>query len=138
MPIKLCGVETDQVTFYEVDEEEMLSKKVQMSIYILSLNLKYACLQGVFGKEVGANDDEVLIAKSSTTTSTTPLQWRWVSTWCSTRWGRWSSRRRLWWTTRECLVPKPTPRNYLVCLLQASQTAKSFVSYDVQINYVSD
>ena len=49
-----------------------------MSIYILSLNLKCAWLQADFGKEVGANDDEVLIAKSSTTTSTTPLQWRWA------------------------------------------------------------
>ena len=60
---KLCGVETDLATFYQADEEEELTKKVQMSVYILSLNLEYACLQGVFGKEVGANDDEVLIER---------------------------------------------------------------------------
>ena len=81
------------------------------------------------GKKVGAND-EVLIASSSTTTSATSLQWRRVSTWCSTTWWRWSSRRRLWWTIRKCLVPIPTLKKLLlVCLLQASQTAKSFVSY---------
>ena len=41
---------SDLVTFYQVDEEEELTKKVQMSIYILSLNLKCAWLQADFGK----------------------------------------------------------------------------------------
>ena len=54
-----------------------------------------------FGKEVGAND-EVLIASRATTTSATTLQWRWASTWCSTRWWRWPSRRSLWWIPRKC------------------------------------
>ena len=47
----MCGVETDLVTFYEVDEEEMLSKKVQMSIYIfnpfISSNDVYKDLIGI-------------------------------------------------------------------------------------------
>ena len=97
-----CVEGNDLVTFHQVEEEVELTKKVQMLIYILSLNLKYACLQGVFGKEVEANDVEVLIAKSSTTTSTTPLQWWWAFTWCSARRWRWPRRREVVVDTKEC------------------------------------